>query len=204
MREIPKLRIAIAMLFTILAFGVGSEGVEEAPEVWVRIQLIEPGDAPYRVQVVALSPGRKTNTLFVGQTVAEDLQQVEAVEPSGATPWADLTALMAGQDATVQFQFEPQEEFTESGVQARIDVATSAHDQAIVRSITDHDPGPVIALRIPADPVQDRPRLLSIREDAQRRLGPGIEKLSPSAISPGDTIRRCVRAGSSAAGATTT
>jgi len=39
-----------------------------------------------------------------------------------------------------------------------------------VRSITDRDPGDVISLRVPRDPVKDKEWLVSIREDAQRRL----------------------------------
>ena len=41
---------------------------------------------------------------------------------------------------------------------------------AILRSVTDHDPGNVISVRIPPDPADDKDRILSIREDAQRRL----------------------------------
>src|SRR6185503_20413487 len=87
-----------------------------------------------------------------------------------STPWIDLTGkLKEGSLATVSFYFEPKESFPK-GVKAQFDVATAAVDATIVRSITDHDPGNVISLRIPTDLTKDKQWLLSIREDAQRRL----------------------------------
>ena len=55
-------------------------------------------------------------------------------------------------------------------MKARIDVATSPADRDIVRAITEHDPGNIIAVRVPRDPVKDKDMLISIREDAARRL----------------------------------
>ncbi|MHB0937288.1 MAG: hypothetical protein ACYDCO_21435 [Armatimonadota bacterium] len=157
-------------------------------DVHVRVTLLEPANTPYKVQVVA-HPDYWSNTcFFVGQTQsaadkapyvslpgADVLQKREAeVQPLAAgqsTPWIDISQYVAGKDlATVQFFFVPAAQFGKTGVKARIDVATAPADKDIVRAITEHDPGNIIAIRVPRDPVKDKEWLISIREDAVRRL----------------------------------
>ena len=84
--------------------------------------------------------------------------------------WIELTSLLGSGVPSVCFLFETQPELGGRGVEARFEVATAANEAAIVRTITEHDPGNVIALRLPAHPARDRKCLLSIREDTERRL----------------------------------
>jgi hypothetical protein len=48
----------------------------------------------------------------------------------------------------VRFLFETQPALGVGGVEARFEVATAAGEAAIVRTMTEHDPGNVIALRV--------------------------------------------------------
>jgi hypothetical protein len=153
----------------------------------VRVQLLEPRDNPYKVQVV-VRPRYGTNINFVaGQTIsgtaggqytppsADELaareKEAQPADPGKPTCWIDLSAHLSGANlSSVQFYFVPAAQFTNTGVKARFDIATAADDKAIARSITDRDPGNVISLRVPSDLVKDKQWLLSIREDAHRRL----------------------------------
>jgi hypothetical protein len=171
------------MLLAFLALTV-----VHAQQVHVRVTLLEPAGTPYKVRVVVHPNYNSNTTFFVGQTRSgEDTQRYvgepganvlqaldNAVQPVGAgqsTPWIDLTSLLPQNGlASVRFLFVPAEQFKQTGVQARFDVATAPDEKSIVRSITDRDTGNVIALRIPTDPLKDREWLVSIREDAARRL----------------------------------
>ena len=157
-------------------------------EVQVRVTLLEPANTPYTVQVVAHPDYNSNTTFFVGQSQsaaetnrymylpgADVLQarenEVKPVDAGQSTPWIDLSKYVEGNDlATVQFFFVPVAQFGKTGVKARIDVATSPADKDIVRSITEHDPGNIIAIRVPRDPVKDKEWLISIREDTARRM----------------------------------
>lgn len=177
-----------AILLSMVTVGSAALAcAEENPQVWARVQLLQPQDVAYKVQVV-VRPRYGTNiNFFVGQTIstpvsgqytppgADELaakeKEIEPAAAGKATCWVDLTAPLSSSGlSSVQFYYVPAATFTNSGVKARIDIATAASDKAIVRSITDHDPGNVISLRVPKDPVKDKQWLLSIREDAQRRL----------------------------------
>jgi hypothetical protein len=181
-----KLRL-LCVLGCWMTLAAGATEAQTKSQVWARIQLLKPRACPYTVQVVVRPAYGSNITFFVGQTVsgaiggqyspppADQLKarenEVQPAKPKSPTGWADLTAyLPAGRIASVLFRFMPPQNFTNSGIKARFDIATAADDKAIVRSITEFDPGNVIALRIPSDPVKDKQWLLSIREDGARRL----------------------------------
>ena len=174
-------RLTILTLLVSLALAA-------CADVHVRVTLLEPANTPYKVQVVA-HPDYWSNTcFFVGQTQsgadttkyvslpgADVLQKREAeVQPVAAgqsTPWIDISQYVTGNDlATVQFFIVPAAQFNKTGVKARIDVATAPADKDIVRAIIERDPGNIIAVRVPRDPVKEKEWLVSIREDSVRRL----------------------------------
>ncbi len=81
----------------------------------------------------------------------------------------DLTPWVPSGVASVIFNFETKPKLA-GGVKARIDVATAGEDASIVRSVTETDTAGVIGLRIPAKLKAEGAQVLSIREDAARRL----------------------------------
>jgi hypothetical protein len=153
----------LAMFVAAGVFGAGPTGV------FVRVALLSPRGAAWRLHLVAHHPGGKQTELFAGQNSAAAAAQAGWV-PGPRSDWIELTSLLGKGVPSVRFLFETQPGLGEGGVGARFEVATAADEGAIVRTITEHDPGNVIALRLPVDLAKDRERLLSIREDTERRL----------------------------------
>ena len=141
-------------------------------QVWVRVSVLEPEGTPWRAHVTAYSTRSKVEDLYIGETVGTDAKAVQPRAAGTPSAWVDFTPYLKSlKVVSVRFVFDGLKD-----VKATFDIATAADEKAIVRSITDYDrewqgkPGNVIALRIPQDPVQDKPWLLSIREDSVRRL----------------------------------
>jgi len=64
-------RVGKSALLLWLALGCGTSQAADKPAVWARVQLLEPRDAPYKVQVV-VRPSYGTNiNFFVGQRISE-------------------------------------------------------------------------------------------------------------------------------------
>jgi hypothetical protein len=161
----------VAALMLLVAAGTSSGAPSpRGAGVFVRVSLLAPGDRPWRVQVIAQMPGGKSKRLFAGKAIAENVKAAELLQPGQSTPWVDLSDAHSSEGATIRFLFETTPALEHAGVKAKIDVASGANDAAILRTITDHDPGNIISVRIPKDPSKDKARILSIREDAQRRL----------------------------------
>ncbi len=121
------------------------------------------------MHIIVNVPGGKQAEIFAGQ--ATGAKSADAQLINGETsPWIGLSPLMTAPMASVRFLFETRPPLESRGVKARFDIATAGDAAAIVRSIEDHDPGNVIALRIPRDLAKDAKSLLSIREDTLRRL----------------------------------
>lgn len=143
----------------------------QASQVWGRITLLEPKKVEWRMQIVAHQPPHGAPlSKFAGQKTSDKPEEATLIAPGQPSPWIDLTPLVPTGVASVRFLFETKPALEKRGIRARFDIATAPMEKAIVRSITEHDPGNVIALRIPANLAQDKPWLLSIREDTQRRL----------------------------------
>jgi len=182
-------RIMTSLSIALVCSGAWAQDtLSPPPAVWVRVQLLRPADVPYQARLT-VHPNYSSNiTLYAGQTVsgsesaryvysppadvlATQAEQAGTVKPGEKTPWIELTRFLPADGlASVRFLFEPKEAFAADGVEARFDVATDAEEGAIVRAITERDPGNVISLRIPLDLAKDGKWLLSIREDAERRL----------------------------------
>jgi hypothetical protein len=139
------------------------------PGVFVRVALLAPREVEWQVHIVAHQPGGKQADLFAGKDLAATADKAGWIRGQ-RSDWMDLTPLLGKGVPSVRFMFETRPTLEGKGVEARFEVSTAANEAAIVRSITDHDPGRVIALRVPADLAGGRKWLLSIREDTQRRL----------------------------------
>jgi hypothetical protein len=151
------------ILFCCPASHAASAPAKPAP-LFVRVSLLSPLDRPWRVQIIAQKPGGKSQSVFAGKTVADTAKGADLLPAGQGSGWVDLSGISTPGGATLRFLFQtdPTLEKGTDGIKARIDVATAADDAAILRSI--------IAIRIPADPLKDKDRILSIREDTQRRL----------------------------------
>lgn len=177
----------VSLLLCCLCMAALAVMPGRARQVFVRVTLLEPADAPYKLQVMVHPSYSYNYCFFAGQTVtkaekslyvgvpgADVLQKLEAeVQPVAAgasTPWIDLSGYLDTSLASVQFFVVPAARFAKTPVRARFDVSATAGEEGIARSITEHDPGNVVALRIPKDLAGDRQWLLSIREDSVRRL----------------------------------
>jgi len=141
-------------------------------QVWLRVSVVEPEATAWRAHVTAYTTRSKTEDLYIGDTAGTDANAVKPHAAGTPSQWVDFTPYLKSlKVVSVRFAFDGLK-----NVRAKFDIATAADDNAIVRSITDYDrewqgqPGNVIALRIPADPVKDKQWLLSIREDTLRRL----------------------------------
>jgi hypothetical protein len=146
-------------------------GSTPAPAVWARVTLLEPRDVQWRMQIIAHNPPHGApSTLFAGQKAGAKAEDAPLMAANAASPWIALSPILQAGVPSVRFLFETSPALDKRGVQARFDIATAPDDKAIVRSITEHDPGNVISIRIPTDLVKDKKWLLSIREDTQRRL----------------------------------
>ncbi len=160
-----KSAIAMILGMLVLASGFGAA----PPRVFVRVALTSPREVEWRIHIVAHQPEGKQAELFYGKDLAETAAKAGWIAER-RSDWIELTAVMGKGVPSVRFLFETRPAMEGKGVEARFDVATAANEAAIVRSITDHDTGNVIALRVPVDLARDRKWLLSIREDTQRRL----------------------------------
>lgn len=151
--------------------GAGAPAAQDARDVYVRVTLLTPKDDPWQVQVVQV-PSTRPVTHFAGAKVAEKSADAGFRAPGESSDWIALPGGRHG--STVRFLFDLQAEKGKAkpatGVQARIDVASAADEASILRSVSDHDPGNIIAIRIPPEPAKEKERILTIREDAQRRL----------------------------------
>ncbi|MHB0935655.1 MAG: hypothetical protein ACYC6A_04625 [Armatimonadota bacterium] len=141
-------------------------------QVWVRVTLLEPEQTAWRAHMTAYTTRSKVEDLYIGETAGTDAKAVQPHAAGTPSEWVDFTPYLKNlKVVSVRFVFE-----NLKNVRARFDIATAPSDEAIVRSITDYDrewqgkPGNIISLRIPQDPVKDKQWLLSIREDAVRRL----------------------------------
>jgi len=154
----------------ILGLLVPTAGFAAAPRgVFMRVTLLSPREVQWRMHIVVHQPGGKQADLFDGKHLAASADKAGWIQGQ-RSDWIDLTSLLGKGVPSVRFLFETEPALQGKGVEARFEVATAANDAAIVRSVTDHDTGPVIALRLPADLAADGKWLLSIREDTQRRL----------------------------------
>jgi hypothetical protein len=158
---------ALAMIWGMLV-AAGVIGAAP-PNVFVRVALLSPPEVEWRMHVVAHQPGGKQAELFAGQNSGATAAQAGWLA-GPRSDWIELTPLLGEGVPSVRFLFDTRPALEAKGVEARLDVATEPNEAAIVRSITEHDPGNVIALRLPVDLVKDRKSLLSIREDTARRL----------------------------------
>ncbi len=171
----PRLALPLFFLLANLPNLAGGAPSTRPAGLFVRVTLLSPDDRPWRLQLIAHQPAGKSNRLLAGQTIADaadanSAKSIQLLPPKQPTPWIDLSNVLTPSGATLRFLFETQPALEKSGVKATIDVATAADDSAILRSITEHDPANIIAMRIPANPSSDKSRILSIREDSQRRL----------------------------------
>ena len=161
------MKIAMAMILGMLVPISGFGAVP--PGVFVRVALVSPREVQWRMHIVAHQPGGKQADLFDGKNLDATAAKAGWIAERQSN-WMELTSLLGKGVPSVRFLFETRPALEGKGVEARFDVATAANEAAIVRSITDHDTGNVIALRLPVDLARDRKWLLSIREDTQRRL----------------------------------
>lgn len=161
-----RLQFCAFCLIGVIASGISSAA--PAP-LFVRVSLLEP-DRAWRVHLVAQLPGGKSISHFAGRTVADKAKDARLLPANQATGWIDLSDSLSSQGATIRFLFETDPPLEHAGVEAKIEVASAADEKALLRSMTDHDPGNIISIRIPGGPAKDKGRILSIREDAQRRL----------------------------------
>jgi hypothetical protein len=157
------MEVILAMLVAAEVFGAAPPGV------FVRVALLSPREAPWRMHIVAHHPGGRQTELFAGKNSAAAVAQAGWIS-APRSDWIELTSLLGQGVPSVRFLFETQPALGVGAVEARFEVATAAGEAAIVRTMTEHDPGNVIALRVPVDLAKDRERLLSIREDTERRL----------------------------------
>ena len=153
----------LAMLAPAVVFGANPPGA------FVRVTLLSPPEVAWRMHIIAHHPGGKQTELFAGKDAGATATQAGWVQAQ-QSDWIELTSLLGKEAPSVRFLFETKPGLEGRGVEARFEVATAANAAAIVRSITEHDPGNVISLRLPADLSRDSKRLLSIREDTERRL----------------------------------
>jgi hypothetical protein len=169
-----RITFARCSLLAALAGTVLAGSVRASAGIFIRASLLSPADTPWQVHLVIQRPGGKSQNLFVGQSVAESAKV--AGTRAGGEPglWVELPDGPKNNAATLRFVFGADPSVPRApapaNVRAKIDVATAAEESAILRSITEHDPGNVIAIRIPSDPANHKDGLLSIREDTQRRL----------------------------------
>jgi hypothetical protein len=138
--------------------------------LFVRITLLSPDNHPWRVHIISHQPGGKSKSLYAGKATAEDAKTADFLPAAQSTEWIDLSDATTSAGATLRFLFETEPKLDQAGVKAKFEIASTAGDDSILRTITDHDPGNIIAIRIPPDPAKDKSQILSIREDTQRRL----------------------------------
>ncbi len=171
----PRLiAVLIGFLVGLPAFPATAAGAPETQPagLFVRATLLEPAGRPWRVQVVAQRPGGKSLTRFAGKAVSEAAKALELAPAGASCAWVDLSEPKPTEN-TVRFLFEtdpPLRKEAHPAIKARIDIATAPEDAAILRSIVEQDSGNIIAVRIPARASPLKERILSIREDTQRRL----------------------------------
>jgi hypothetical protein len=168
-----KLTLALTAVLLLCCSASRAASAPAKPEqLFVRVSLLSPSERPWRVQIIVQKPGAKPQSVFAGKTIANTANEADLLPARQPGSWVDLSGALSPGGATVRFLFDTQPalEQQSGGVKATIDVAAAADDAAILRSVTDHDPGNVIAIRIPADPRKGPDRILSIREDTQRRL----------------------------------
>jgi hypothetical protein len=136
------------VMVMILAMLVAAEVFGAAPPgVFVRVALLSPREAPWRMHIVAHHPGGKQTELFAGKNSAAAVAQAGWIS-APRSDWIELTFLLGQGVPSVRFLFETQPALGVGGVEARFEVATAAGEAAIVRTMTEHDPGNVIALRV--------------------------------------------------------
>jgi hypothetical protein len=160
----------LLVLFCCIRLAAATPSTQPGQGLYVRVALVSPADRRWRVHIVAEMPGGKSKGVFAGGAVASTAAGVELLPAGQATGWVDLSDVLTPQGATIRFVFETQPPIDKVGVEARVDVAAATDDAAILRSVTDHDSGNIVSVRIPPEPAKAKDRILSIREDAQRRL----------------------------------
>jgi hypothetical protein len=170
MPQLSPIQFTALCLFFLAASRLSSAAPAPRPPLFVRVSLLSPNDRPWRVHLIAQLPGGKSISHFAGQSTAATAKDAQPLPANQSTPWIDLSNSLSSEGATVRFLFETQPPLEKAGIKAKFDIASAADDTAILRTLTDHDPGDVISIRIPADPSKNKARILSIREDAQRRL----------------------------------
>ncbi len=164
----PFLALIGILCFEVFEACLGADAPRSP--LFIRVSLLAPQARPWRVHVIFQRPNGKPRDWFAGKSVGDTAAGAEPASAEQASAWIDATEAATAAGGTVRFLFEVPGAPAEEGVKARIDVATAPDEGAILRSITEHDPGRIISIRVPGDPVKDRAGLLSIREDTQRRL----------------------------------
>jgi hypothetical protein len=175
----------VLLLFVAVTFRAAAQDIarpeaqQQDKPVFVRVTLVTPAPTqPWRVRVNAFATRSKTMTLFAGSSVGTDANGAGTIEGK-TSPWIDLATVMAEHRkspnwteglVSVAFRMEPGDRFDGKTVKATFDFATAPNEQSIVRSVTEYDPGNLIGFRVPPDITANKAKLLSIREDTQRRL----------------------------------
>jgi hypothetical protein len=171
-RRLPFVTVLFALVLPPASTAATGDAAApaRARAVYARVALLAPEQASWRLHLIAHHAGAKQAELYAGSVIASRPAEAGFTDGPRST-WIDISRLTAEQGAaSVRFIFETRSALGGQGVKARFDFATAGDESAIVRSITEHDPGNVIAFRIPSDLSGDKARLASIREDAQRRL----------------------------------
>jgi len=160
----------LVVTFVVL-FSAASLTAAPAPQsLFARVTLLTPENHAWRLHLISHQPAGKSKSIFAGKTFADNAKAADFLPAGQATEWLDLTDFNSLSGCTLRFIFETNPKLEQGGVKAKIDIASAAGEDSILRSVTDHDPANIISVRIPADPSKDKNRILSIREDSQRRL----------------------------------
>jgi len=139
------------------------------PGALVRVALLSPPEVAWRMHIIAHHPGGKQTELFAGKDAGATATQGGWMQAQ-QSDWIELTSLLGKDVPSVRFLFETKPGPEGRGVEARFEVATAANEAAIVRSITEHDPGNVISLRLPADISRDAKRRSEFQGEGPRRV----------------------------------
>jgi hypothetical protein len=169
---LPSMSVILPLVLQSASMAATGDAVAPAtrPPVFARVALLAPEQASWRLHIVAHCDDGQQAELYAGSAIASRSADAGLIDGQQST-WIDLSRLVGEKGVpSVRFIFETRPALDGKGVKARFDFATADHESAIIRSITEHDPGDVIAFRIPSELATDQQRLSSIREDAQRRL----------------------------------
>lgn len=154
--------------FSLISYLLCATLLSAEDGIFVRAQLQDPA-AEWRVAITSHWAQGKHGTIFAGRSTGAKADESQWAGAGERSEWVDLSKFIPSGVASVIFKFETKTK-SEGPIKAHIDIAIAADDNAIVRGIVETDTGRVISLRIPAKLRAESERLLTIREDSQRRL----------------------------------